>query len=194
MKNIFLFILTIKLFVSCQQPNNSHDVEKKPILVDTIDKSNDEEKMKLQLREYIDAYYTGDADKVLDYIYPDVFEYFKMQNPGEIIDIEEAKKKLIIEPSRMMKKLSSEKQITFEFKVGEVISSANYNENKLFVVVTYVNAIIGKKEKSIRGEVIAVSNDSGLNWKFLENDPELAEGILKMKFPLEVTNSLLNKN
>lgn len=194
MTKFIIISVAVALLVSCgQSQQNQHSDNNGRVLMDTIGNALAEKNLKSQLREYLIAVNTGDPDKALYYIYPVVFEYLKQQYPDEQFNIQEIKDSVFIEPIKKMKKFFKEKKIVYEFKVGEITRKVNYNDNKLYMVITYVNSKVGLDKLSMGGEVIAISNDNGVNWKFVQNDPESIAGILKMKFPQNIVDKLLTK-
>lgn len=194
MTKLLIISIAAAFLMSCgQNQQNQNSDNNGSVVIDTVGNAIAEKNMKLQLKEYLVAFNTGDPDKALYYIYPDIFEYMKQQYPDEQINMQEIKDSLFTEPIRKMKKLVKEKKIEYEFEVGEITKRVNYHESKLYVVITYVNAKIGLDKHSMGGEVVAISNDNGDNWKFVQNDPESISDILKLKFPQNIIDKLLTK-
>lgn len=194
MTKFLMISIATTLLVSCiQDKQNQNSDNNGSVVIDTVGNAIAEKNLKSQLREYLIAFNTGDPDKALYYIYPDIFEYMKQQYPDEHINIQEVKDSLFIEPIRKMKKLVKEKKISYEFEIGDIIKKVNYETNRIYFVTTYVNAKINLDKHSMGGEVIAISNDNGQNWKFVENDPETITGILKMRFPQDIIDKIITK-
>jgi hypothetical protein len=194
MTNLLIISITAAFLVSCGQNQQSQNSDNNvSVVMDTLGNAVSEKNMKSQLKDYLIAYNTGDPDRALYYIYPDIFEYFKQQYPDEQINMQEIKDSFFIEPIKKIKKIVKEKKIEYALEVGEITKKVNYNESKLYVVITYINAKNGLNKHSIRGEVVAISNDNGENWKFVENEPEFIQDILKIKFPQYIIDKLLTK-
>lgn len=194
MTKFILILATSLILVSCEQNQQKQRPDKNgSIVMDTVGNAHADKKLKAQIEEYLIAFNTGDADKALYYVYPDIFEYLKKQYPDEEFNMQEIKDTIFIEPIKKMKKLVKEKKIEFEFEVGEITRKVNYHDSKLYMVMTYVNAKIGLNKHSLGGEVIAISNDNGENWKFVQNDPETINGILRIKFPQNIVDKLISK-
>jgi hypothetical protein len=198
MKKFIFISFGLFLLLSCGQEQsvkqNVINDTNGNVAIDTTGNAIAEKNLKMQLKEYLVAFNGGDPDKALYYIYPDIFEYLRKQYPDEKFDMQEIKDTLFIEPIRKMKKLVKEKKISYEFEIGDITKKVNYKTNKLYIVLTYVNAKVKLDKHSMGGEVIAISNDNGINWKFVQNDPETISGILKMKFPQTIIDELLTKD
>lgn len=193
-KLIFTSLLTTILLISCvQNQHNQQSDNSTNIVMDTTGNAIAEKNLKSQLREYLVAFNTGDVDKALYFTYPDIFEYIKQQYPDVKVNMQEIKDSLFIEPLKMMKKLVKEKKIKYEFEVGNITKKVSYKDSKLYMVITYVNSKIGLDKNSMGGEVIGISNDNGVNWKFVQNDPKMIQGVLSLKFPRNIIDSLLAK-
>lgn len=194
MTKFVIIAIAAAFLISCgqNQQNQKYD-NNGSVLIDTVGNAIAEKHLKSQLREYLVAFNTGDPDKALYYIYPDIFQYLKQQYPDEQINMQEIKDSLFIEPIRKMKKLVKEKKITYEFEIGDITKKVNYKTSKIYIVITYVNAKVNLDKHSMGGEVVAISEDNGQNWKFVQNDPESIKGILKMRFPQDIIDKLLTK-
>ena len=190
-----VFFLTLLIAASCTKKHKNELSNENPsIIMDTVTNNNIDKNMKVQLKEYLQAFNRGDADKALSYFYPDIFEYARRQYPNDEFDIETFKDTAFIRPVTLMKELVKEKDIRYEMEVGEITKKVDYENNKLYVVSTSMTTIIGKDRNTISGEVVAVSNDNGKTWKFVQNDPSIIRGILKIKFPTKIVNQLLTKD
>jgi hypothetical protein len=194
MKKQFIFSFFTVILISCGQVQETHSYDiNGNVLVDTIGNTITEKNMKSQLEEYLVAFNTGDVDKALFYVYPDVFEFMRHQYPDEEFDIQEVKDSLFIEPMRKMKILVEEKKVEYEFEIGEIVKMVKYNDSIIYIVLTQVNGKIGLDRHSFGGEVVAISNDSGDNWKFMEYAPEFISEVLELNFPQNVIEQLLSK-
>ncbi len=194
MTKLLIISIAAAFLISCgQNQRNQYSDNNGSIVIDTVGNSIAEKNMKSQLKEYLVALNTGDPEKAIFYLYPDIFEYMKQQYPDEEVNMQEIKDSLFIEPIRKIKKLVKEKKIKYEYEVGEITNRVNYHESKLYVVITYINGKIGLDKHSYGGEVVAISTDNGENWKFVQNDPESISEILKLKFPQNIIDILLRK-
>ena len=199
--NKYLLKITILLvfagFISCKQSNvnTEDDNTKSDIILDTIGNSIAEKELRIQLKDYLVAFNNGDADKAISYVYPDAFVYLKNNYPNDYLNITEIKDSLFIGPINKMKKISQQKHATYEFEIGEILKKVDYKNAKLFKVITRINSNIGMDKHSYGGEIIGISEDKGVNWKFMQNDDiEMTKGVLKLKFPDSVINKILEKN
>ena len=176
MKKIIILLLSI-FFISCSQNSNSSiDIE-----------SN----LKKQLNNYMVAYNGGDPDEAIKYCYPDMFVFLKKEFPAEF-NIEQVKDVF----KSTIKKMSDESKLNkfkYEFKVGEITKRINLGQDKIYKIVAYV--IVKKDNKEIKNgdEVVAVTNDGGKNWTFIQMS-ESTPLVLKIKFPNDVVQQLSEKN
>lgn len=194
MKNIILILLLPVLFFSCRQnQSNKQSADNRTIVADTTGCALSEKNMKTQLKDYMIAVNTGKPDKALYYVYSDAFEYIKQQHPGSTLNIQQLKNSMI-ESAQNLKKTIKGQKVKYEFKIDKVTKRVKYKNNILCSVITYLNVKIGLDTHSLGGEVIAVSNDYGKNWKFFQkNNTEDTQGTLNLKFPKYITDQFLSK-
>lgn len=196
MKNSLLFsLVSLVIIYSCVQnnePKNVLSTEKETtIRVDTVGNQEIEKNLKDQLNNYLVAFNGGDPDIAISYCYPDMFVWMKQQFPAEYsMDfVKETFKK----PVREMKKMVKEKKLSFEFKIGEITRRIDLGKDKIYTIV--VSVIVKKDfdEISMGDEVVAITIDNGMNWKFIQKDPETTPDILKMKFSQSVVQQVMRK-
>ena len=90
MEKILIVFSFIYLLIGCNENRITKNFEnKKNIIIDTFADRNSENKLKFQLTEYYTAYLNADIDKVLYYMYSDVFEYQKYKFPNGLPKIHE---------------------------------------------------------------------------------------------------------
>lgn len=156
-----------------------------------LSNSTIEKKLIEQLTEYLSSINGGNPDIAISYCYPDMFIYLKQQYPDEysIELVKESFKELIND----MKKSSKERDITYSFKVGDITRRIDLGKDKIYGIMTSVVAKKGFEEISAGGEVIAVSNDNGLNWKFIQKDTISTVPILSYKFTNEVIQLVMKE-
>lgn len=196
MKKIIIISIAASLLSSCGHNQKNQKASNNGIVVfDSTGNAIAEKNMKLQIKEYIVALNTGDPDKAISYVYPDVFEYFKLQYPYEQISIQEIKNILFVDKINEMKKIVKEKNISYYFEIVEIRKKINYKTSKIYIVLTRMYYIVKEIKQSMDGEVIAISDDKGKNWKFIQNDSNQVDikGILKIKYPIDTINKLLAK-
>ena len=195
MKKIFLLAFISISSISCKQnyePINDDVRINAKVVIDTTGNAKAEKNLKNQLAEYYKAFATGEAEKVVHYIYPEVFEFLIQQYPNSNVGFEKLKDSLFIQPLKEIKKLNKD-DIKFEFEIKEITKKVNYKSSKLYVVLTNFNIERNLEKHSSGGEIIAISNDNGRNWKFFQNEPDSNQGILSIKFPQNIIDELLEK-
>jgi hypothetical protein len=197
MKNIlFILFATIILSACGKQKNQQQSDNNGNVIMDTTGNALSEKNMKYQFREYLVAFNTGDFDKAIHYIYPDMFEYLVKQYPDEKLNMQTIKDSIFIEPMKKMKKIAKEKKLNFEFEIGEISKKVNYKDARIYVVLATIVTKSGLDKHSFSDEVVAISSDKGENWQFVQIDqdsPETVKGILNIKYPKSVINELFSK-
>ena len=159
---------------------------------DTIGNKEIEMNLKNQLYLYSVAVHEGDADVAISYIYPDLLVYLKQQYPDEFSIT--SMKESFREMGRDMERTKKEMGLTYEYKIGKIINRIDLGHDKIYIIENY---LIGKKdleEYSERGVVVAITNDNGQNWTFMEKDPESIPPTLRMKFSEDVVRQIMKIN
>lgn len=193
MKNLIaIFLLLIVVACGDQARNNLPD-NQNSIKMDTTGNAIAEKNFKIQIKEYVEAFHKGDADVALYYIYPDLFEYIKIQFPDLNVDMQTVKDSVFHEPMKKMKEMAEDNQVEFEFEIGDITKKVQHKKYKLYLVVNRINLNMGLDTHSFGEEVIGISDDGGANWKFIAKDPETLTGILRMRFPQYVIDELISK-
>jgi len=192
MKKLLIIFLLQAVLVGCNQNGKGFETNR-IIVMDTTGNAMAEKNFKIQIKEYVVAFHNGDADVALNYIYPDLFEYFRLQYPDQDMDIQTFKDSVFIEPMKKVKEMANDKEIEFEFEIGDITKKVQFEKYKLYMVVNRINAKMGLDNHSFGEEVIGISDDGGVNWKFIANDPETLSGILRLRFPKHVIDKLSRK-
>lgn len=184
-------ILTTLLLYSCyNEPSNKHSYEKNQIA--KISNDSIENNLKSQLKEYLTAFYGEDPETAIRYCYPDMFIWMKKNLPDDYnMDLV---KDVFRETVRDIKRSAIKNNLTIKFEVGEITKKIDLETDKLYTVVVYFIAKKKFDEVKTGGEVIGISNDNGLNWKFLDKSPESAPDILRMKFNESIVNQIMSEN
>jgi hypothetical protein len=194
MKYFLILIGFVILITSCndQPKNHSTNQEKNIITINTNDNISIDSILKIQIKKYLTAFNGGDPETAISYCYPDMFVWMKQKYPKEYSI--EAVKEVFRESIRKMRKTTEERNLTYYFDIGEITNRIENGENKLFTVVVSIVAKKKFNEIKMGDEIIAISNDYGKNWKFIQKDPESAPQILKMKYSDDIVNQIMRKN
>jgi len=196
MSQIKLFPTIFILIFSCtfdrQHNNTSLDESETIVSIDTVGIMIIEKNLKNQLNEYLIAFNGGDPDKAVSYCYPDMFVYLKQKYPVEY-SMEAIKESCIREPVRNMKRMMEEKNVTYEFKIGEITKRIDLGTDKIYIVVTSLIAKRDLDEITMGDKIVAISNDNGQNWTFMQKNPESTPPVLKMKFSQEVVRQVMSE-
>jgi hypothetical protein len=142
------------------------------------------------LQMYMDSFYAGDADKAMEYIYPDYHTYLFNEHP-EIYSVETSKE-FMRDIIKSTKENLAKSGMSMEFKIGEISNKVEHRGDLLYEVTTSVIAKGKTEEHSFDGEVIGISSDSGKTWSFIQKDEETSQFILGIKYPKSVINQLIN--
>ncbi len=150
-----------------------------------------EEKLINQFYDFSISFFKGDADRAINYIYYGVFQYYKDNMPGNK-SLEEVKsdfKKEAIEPIQEGN-LNSENDI--DFQVRKILNKVTHGNDIIYVLGYSLLNTHNNENYSMGGEVIAISSDSGENWKFFEKDDQNTTPILSYNYPYSVVLKILD--
>ncbi|QLG44107.1 hypothetical protein [Costertonia aggregata] len=202
MKNITLLLVIMILISSCKKNNETKKIIDEIQITETLsvaelenknsdlteNNSDNIQNIKTQIDEYLTAFLNGNSEKAITYCYPDLFEFMKSQYPQEY-SIEEVKS--VFKESIDALKEMSVNGVEYEFEVGEINKIAENNDFKLYSIVTYLKVKKGLDSNTSGGEQIAISNDNGKTWKFLEKDANKNYlKVLKLSIPNEIVNRI----
>ncbi len=191
---VYLLIFLLFLF-SCTNNYDSKSFDRSAS--DTTSKSNlvelgKNEKLilKKQVMEYLKCTGGQNIDAVSKYIYMGTLKALVDQNP-EIKNEKEALKFLklgLVYSAKEAKKL----RLSFQYKVQEINKSLTIKNNSIaeFKVITI--ASLDKRNLADTTKFLALSNDSGKNWKFL-NKAE-SKAALSYEFSSAEIEEILRNN
>ena len=145
-----------------------------------------------QLKDYLDAFYSGNEDKAVSYQYPDMFVWMKKTAAklGTTYTVEDLKK----EYSRLsseMRNLKSQGNVEFIWTLDPIEKKAEYQN---YLIYTSITSLVVKKgyEEIKSGDVnICISADLGKTWKFISRGSEGTPDILRIKFPENIVQQIL---
>ncbi|AHW62156.1 hypothetical protein SAMN05444285_12349 [Draconibacterium orientale] len=187
-----ILILIIILISSCTYENKK--ITSEPFKINTptttLKDSIIEENLVKQLTEFMTAFIDGQADTAISYMYTGMFDYLKKEFPEEYSP--ELVKEMLCAPIKQLKKLNEEKDMTFEFEIGEITRRINYNDDKVFTIVVSIITRNGFDEVSMGDEIIAISNDNGINWKFMQLNKETSPQVLELEYPESIINKIIH--
>lgn len=201
MKKYFLSFLII-LSVCCKEnisnnqiPMDNEEANNYEIKVELIE-NNDFSKdqfLKNQMNDYMEAMFSNDLDRVLDYCYPDMFIWMKKEYP-DLIKNNEDLKKVFLEPMKELNKINKEGVIKATFEVGEITKRLCSKDNITMIYLIENSITMKEKLTEVKkgDENVAISIDKGVNWTFMIKDEEMTREILRYKFSHESINKLLN--
>ena len=142
-----------------------------------------------QFNSYMNAFYYGNEDEVLNFIYPGVFENLKdvLQEEHSLNELKSIFKESYINIRR--EQVGNKK---YEMRVSKILNKVEYENSLIYALSYYLKSGIQNDYLSVGGELIAISTDNGRSWKFFERDQESAIPILAKKFPDQIITKALN--
>lgn len=150
-----------------------------------------EENLINQFYDYYTSLFKGDADRAVNYIYSGVFQHYKDIMPGNN-SLEEVKiyfKETVIKPLQEGN-LAGDNEI--DFNVQKILNKVTYGTDMIYVLGYSLLKTNKNENYSMGGAAIAISSDSGKNWKFFEKDDQFTFPILSNNFPNSVVLNILN--
>jgi len=139
-----------------------------------------------QFNEYYNLIIAKEQDKATEYIYPEVFKYLDV-NKETSKELLKNELTAIFDENSLSNSDNGFKSIII---TDSFLSKVTYQNNRLYMFHFY---LIGNSETdsySFGGECVAITEDNGLNWKFVANNDEI-RSILKRKFPSSKIEELL---
>ncbi|AGY54301.1 hypothetical protein BRDCF_p1674 [Bacteroidales bacterium CF] len=139
-----------------------------------------------QFNTYGKAFYNGNINESVNFIYPDIFEYLYDKLQGKY-SINEIKSSYIEE---LYKQFSSESK--FEFRISKILNKVKYQNSLIYAVSYHLKRGNQNDYTLVGGEMIAISADNGKKWKFMERNQEFTIPVLSKKYPDRVISEILN--
>jgi hypothetical protein len=138
---------------------------------------------------YIDAFYNGDANTAISYIYTGVFEHLKniFQEDYSIKEV-----KTIFKESNIDKVREQLGNKTLKTNISRILNKVEYENSLIYVISFSLKSGDQNDQVSVGGEAIAISKDNGKNWKFFERDDESVIPVLSIKFSNQIITKVLN--
>lgn len=163
------------------------DKELKVSTIETIFTPIDDNEINFlnQFNAYAKAFNDGNIES-LNFIYPDLFEYFYDELQGKY-SINEIKSSYIEE---LYKQFPGESK--FEFRVSKILNKVKYQNSLIYAVSYHLKRGNQNDYTLVGGEMIAISADNGKKWKFIERDQEYTIPVLSKKYPDRVISEILN--
>lgn len=200
MKSTGLFILLLTgLVFSCtytpeQDRTASPPAEKEADETQRAIDPSIEAVLKQQLNEYLTAFTTGDIEKSIYYLYPDMFEWMRRtaSEYGESFENDDVKE-WFGETIADMEKMKKERGIEFSWSLDPIEKIVESENVLLYISVTSLIGIMGYDEIKMGDETVCISTDSGKNWKFLSNNPESTPNILRIRFPADIVRKITSR-
>lgn len=192
MKNAFYLMILVLFISSCQQgTRNKTEIGQFSNNAKSI-KNDADQKLKDQLKAYNDALHgdQSNPERVLDFIYDDVFIYLKKQNPDTYS--KEMVISLFNEPVKRLKEMSRENNVIYNTSIGDIVQRVSEGNKLIYKIEIFLNMEYGLEKHSTGDRILGISLDSGQNWKFLEITPNTTPDILGMRFSPETINEVMN--
>ena len=145
--------------------------------------------LRMQLETYMLAFSSGDKEKVLQFIYPGTFQFLKDkypdQNTDEIVD------RVIASQMAEIKSFTEKNNAVYKCELGRVSKLAADGSTMVCILPTKLITHSNKGDDSQDGQVICISENSGANWKFLQNDDvEKSKIIIRQNFSSNIYTKL----
>lgn len=194
MKQLAIILLAIFFVSSCIQKHENlvSDRTEVNIAFDTTWNAGIEKNLRKQLSEYLKAFSEGDPEKAISYCYPDMFTYIKQQHPNDY-SLEEVRESFM-ESTREIERMSKDEGMTFKFQIGAITERIDLGADKIYVISASIIAEKNLDKISMGDEVVAITNDGGENWTFLQKDTELTPSVLKIKFSDGIVRRVMASN
>jgi len=177
------------LLISCNNSNKKEVVNAETHLTENQNWDNesiDTKNIELEITKYFKALDDNDADKVIEFMYPDIFVYLKNQFPNEY-------------SAKMIKDVIRESMTSID-NVDKMVDSRHYEFGefeqhidedgiKVYTVTTYIIWEMNGKERVEGSEQLAISLDNGGTWKFVEKQTkDEFLPLLKISIPNRLAN------
>ena len=144
-----------------------------------------------QLTDYLNAFATGNVDSAIFYMYHGIFDFMKKEFADEYTS--DAINKIITEPIIKLKNMQAERNVKISFEIGEITRRVEWEEHLLYTIVTRVKMKKEFDEIVTGDEIVAISNDKGTNWKFIQLDKETTPQILDLEYPKNIISQVIKQ-
>ena len=171
--------------------SNSNHVSHASDLVDLIE-TDIEQNLRSQLTLYLDAFLKGNVDEAFHHIYPDMLLWLKRDNPDSfsIADAKKFFKDLTVD----LRLLEEQKGFKTNYELGDIVHRVDLGSEKIYTILTSLNAKKDMHEIRMGGEIIAITIDNGKTWKFIQKDADTSPEILRIRFSNSIVEKIMEKN
>ncbi len=152
-----------------------------------------EKNFSTQYNDYMQSALNGNYEKILNYIYPQVYIYLRDKyNPEQTV--EEFKNYYADQMINGMKQAIDGLKRKPNVTINKVLNKVEYKNYKIFVFSYSLFSNEKDEAFSVGGEAIAISKNNGVDWTFFEKDDEMIIPILTLEFPNSIITKILNYN
>ena len=196
-KILYLFATITICLTFCSCKNNDTPIDLLHVKSDKIIDSSKSNLnvantcLKVQLNEYLKAFYGGDTKLAMNFLYPDIFNYLQITNPEEKLTKEIIAKSIIEEPTKKLRIELNQRKIKMAFEINKPVLKYLNDSIIIYKNIISVKIIKGLNSYSLGQEIISVSKDNGKNWKFMAYDKELTPKILRLNFDENTVNTII---
>jgi hypothetical protein len=187
--NYFFLIFLIFCIQSCNIKNETKSPSNEESLItkDTIFPNG----LKEQLYEYQNALFKGDIDVAINYIYPKYIEFLAQQENISVEETFQALRNILKEQSSRIKE--DPKSKSMQYSIDNVKSKVHFQNDIILTVETTLLYTKGKDKISIGDELLAISNDKGEKWKFINKNKDKLKEVLQMSYPDNIVKEILKE-
>lgn len=156
-----------------------------------VPSNQSEARMLEQINIYFNAYFEDNKRLIDKYMYQDIFTHFLKTAPEGINFNKNELKEFFYEQILNTQDFRQEDNI--RIIVNHKKNSITYKQDLLYLMSYVLVLSKSNSKRVINGEFIAISDNKGLHWTFVERDNQFIIEILSYKYPLNVINKLLGK-
>lgn len=142
-------------------------------------------------KKYQIALNNGDGETTISYFLSALFIYLEKEFPNDNISREDVKM-MTITPMLEFNRDMKSKGIVIEYSAGEISNRFTYDGYIICIIESIITISKNNKSEKDIGEVICISEDNGVNWKFIAKDSTETPLILKYIFPQQIINRIMN--
>lgn len=187
---IFTLLITALIIESCNNPKaENSNLAELPDISTEISETGIEENLKTQLTIYFNAILNGEPSKAMDYCLPEMFAYFQEGYPE--LSRTEIENQLIKDVSIKFKEEQERRGFKFQFEINDLQKKYAWGNNVVYEVTTYIHVTEKLRKVSEGDKILALSDDNGFSWKFIQKDDEVIRPILLMKYTEEIVNNII---
>lgn len=197
MKKYFYLLIMFAVICNCNEDsgNTTYTTNDEEVAEFFNTRSSDSIAIHAEVQKFGSAFFGGDPEVAVDLMYDGVWSYLQEQQPNVQNAAAKMRKMMISQIEEMSDNFKKNKQ-RIEIEVVNVHYAGEQDGRRLYLVNAFVNLVKedikqGDPMQSFPNDIIAISNNNGKDWKFVQYDPEISAPMLRKRFSDKIVYNVL---